>query len=225
MAPERRLPVLMAFCVEALERTTDDAIEIYDRALGGADRAAQRKREELERRARRDTQATIRRFIDLSSVVLQALRLIRQLAGDKRRWLPGFSPSAFIDAQWRAHRWSTPLAAGLIAARIASAPPTSCAPRCGRDAVGCQAVDGTPTPPACCCPTNAGTRQGRGSPHWSNCPPSDQNGSTPSPRSSAKRCASWPEPAGTRRPRRSFADGGLVVDIDQREDEGRLRER
>ena len=39
-----------------------------DRALGGADRAAQRKREELERRARRDTQATVRTFIDLSSV-------------------------------------------------------------------------------------------------------------------------------------------------------------
>ena len=171
--------MLMAFCVEALERTTDDAIEIYDRALGGADRAAQRKREELERRARRDTQTTIRRFIDLSSVVLQAhdsggdvlrlierrigierlredrdraqgivrptdtghldlliadggstgrkllaalieslelrptgvdedellaaLRLIRQLADDKRRWLPGFSPSAFIDNQWRPH--------------------------------------------------------------------------------------------------------------------------
>ncbi len=179
MAPERRFPVLMAFCVEALERTTDDAIEIYDRALGGADRAAQRKREELERRARRDTQATVRRFIDLSSVVLEAhdsggdmlrlierrigierlrsdrdraqgiarptdtgyldlliadggstgrkllaavieslelrpagvdedellaaIRLIRQLAGDKRRWLPGFSPSAFIDNQWRPH--------------------------------------------------------------------------------------------------------------------------
>jgi hypothetical protein len=46
MAPERRLPVLMAFCVEALERTTDDTIEIYDRALGATDRAAQRKREE-----------------------------------------------------------------------------------------------------------------------------------------------------------------------------------
>ena len=57
MTPERRLPVLMAFCGEAFERTTDDAIEIYDRALGGADRAAQRKREELERRASRDTQA------------------------------------------------------------------------------------------------------------------------------------------------------------------------
>lgn len=26
-----------------------------------------------------------------------------QLADDKRRWLPGFSPSAFIDAQWRPH--------------------------------------------------------------------------------------------------------------------------
>jgi len=179
MAPERRYPVLMAFCVEALERVTDDAIEVFDRALGAADRAAQRKREELERRGRRDTQTTVRRFIDLSGVVLEAhdsgtdvlrlierrigieqlradldrargivrptdsghldlliadsgaagrkllasmisslelraagvdedellaaLRLIGQLAEDKRRWLPGFSPSAFIDRQWRAH--------------------------------------------------------------------------------------------------------------------------
>ena len=171
--------MLMAFCAEALERTTDDAIEIYDRALGGADRAAQRKREELERRARRDTQAAVRTFIDLSGVILEAhdgggdvlrmierrigierlradrdraqgivrptdtghldlliadggsggrkllaavndslelraagrdedgllaaLRLVRQLVGDRRRWLPGFSPSAFIDKQWRPH--------------------------------------------------------------------------------------------------------------------------
>jgi hypothetical protein len=178
MAPDRRYPVLMAFCVEALARATDDALEVFDRALGAADRAAQRKREELERRGRRDIQTTVRRFIDLSQVVLEAhdsgidvlrlverrigieqlradldrargvarppqtghldtlindhgaagrkllasvidslelrvtgvdedellaaLRLIRQLAGDQRRWLPGFSPSAFIDAQWRA---------------------------------------------------------------------------------------------------------------------------
>jgi hypothetical protein len=157
----------------------DDAIEVYDRALGAADRAAQRKREELERRGRRNIQTTVRRFIDLSSVVLEAhdsgtdvlrlverrigierlredlgraqgiarpqptghldlliadggatgrkllasvigsvklrptgvdedellgaVRLVRQLADDKRRWLPGFSPSAFIDNQWRPH--------------------------------------------------------------------------------------------------------------------------
>lgn len=91
MAPERCYPVLMAFCVEALERTTDDAVEIYDRALGGADRAAQRRREELERRGRRDTQATIRRFIDLTSIVLEAydsggdaLRLIERRIGIDR---------------------------------------------------------------------------------------------------------------------------------------------
>ena len=35
--------------------------------------------------------------------LLAALRLIRQLAADKRRWLPGFSPSAFVDNQWRPH--------------------------------------------------------------------------------------------------------------------------
>jgi hypothetical protein len=35
--------------------------------------------------------------------LLAALRLVHQLAGDKRRWLPGFSPSAFIDKQWRPH--------------------------------------------------------------------------------------------------------------------------
>ena len=39
MAPERRYPVLMAFCVEALERATDDALEVFDRALGAADRS------------------------------------------------------------------------------------------------------------------------------------------------------------------------------------------
>ena len=178
LAPERRYPVLAAFCVEALERVTDDAIEVFDRALGAADRAAQRKRDELERRGRRDTQTTVRRFIDLSGVVLEAhdagidvmrlierrigieqlrqdldraqgirrpaetghidlliadhgaagrkllaaliaslelrrtggdddellaaLRFIAQLAEDKRRWLPGFSPSTFIDKPWRA---------------------------------------------------------------------------------------------------------------------------
>ncbi len=179
MTPERRYPILMAFCVEALERATDDALEVFDRALGAADRSAQRKREELDRRGRRDIQTTVRRFIDLSQIVLEAhdantdvlrlverrigierlredldraqgvvrpqdtghldlligdsgaagrkllagvigslelrpsgvdedqllagMRLIGQLVGDKRRWLPGFSPSAFIDKTWRPH--------------------------------------------------------------------------------------------------------------------------
>jgi hypothetical protein len=51
-------------------------------------RAAQRKREELERRGRRDTQTTIRPFIDLSGVVLEAhdswtdaMRLIERRIG------------------------------------------------------------------------------------------------------------------------------------------------
>jgi hypothetical protein len=71
-APERRYPVLVCFCAEALERATDDALEVYDRALGAADRAAQRKREELERRTRRDTQTTVRRFVDLTQVLFEA---------------------------------------------------------------------------------------------------------------------------------------------------------
>ncbi|MGC9221984.1 MAG: hypothetical protein ACP5H2_11655 [Solirubrobacteraceae bacterium] len=179
MAPERRYPVLMAFCAEALHRATDDAVEVFDRALGSAERVAQRKREKLERRGRRDIQTTVRRFIDLSQVVLEAhdsgtvvlrlverrigiaklredldrargvarpqdtghldilisdsgaagrkllasviaclefrssgvdedellagLRLIGRLVGDQRRWLPGFSPSGFIDKAWRLH--------------------------------------------------------------------------------------------------------------------------
>ncbi len=177
LGPERRYPVLMCFCAEALARVTDDALEVYDRALGAADRAAQRKREELDRRARRDTRTTVSRFVDLACVVIEAhdagtdalrlidrrigldrirqdldraqqinrpvdghldllieasgapgrkllaellnglefkatgqdadellaaLRLIAQLAGTSRRWLPGFSPSAFIDSPWRA---------------------------------------------------------------------------------------------------------------------------
>jgi hypothetical protein len=39
MASERRYPILIAFCVEALARVSDDAIEVFDRALGAADRA------------------------------------------------------------------------------------------------------------------------------------------------------------------------------------------
>jgi hypothetical protein len=35
--------------------------------------------------------------------LLAGLRMTRQLAGDKRRWLPGFSPSGFIDNAWRPH--------------------------------------------------------------------------------------------------------------------------
>jgi hypothetical protein len=35
--------------------------------------------------------------------LLAGLRIIGQLAGDKRRWLPGFSPSGFIDKAWRPH--------------------------------------------------------------------------------------------------------------------------
>jgi len=72
MASERRYPVLMCFCAEALERATNDALEVYDQALGGYDRTAQRKRDELDRRARRDTRATIGRFVDLATVVLDA---------------------------------------------------------------------------------------------------------------------------------------------------------
>jgi hypothetical protein len=89
MAPERRYPVLMAFCVEALERCTDDALEVFDRALGAAERAAQRKREELERRGRRDIQTTVRRFIDLSQVVLEGTTPVLTCSG----WLNGGSGS------------------------------------------------------------------------------------------------------------------------------------
>lgn len=81
----------MAFCAEALEGATDDALEVFDRSLGGADRAAQRKRQELERRICRDTQATVRRFVDLSRLVLEAhdartdvLRLIDRRIGLER---------------------------------------------------------------------------------------------------------------------------------------------
>ncbi len=66
MAPERRYPVLMAFCMEALERCTDGALEVFRPRARRCRRPAQRKREELERRGRRDIQTTVRRFIDLS---------------------------------------------------------------------------------------------------------------------------------------------------------------
>jgi hypothetical protein len=168
----------MCFCAEALKRATDDARDVFDRALGAADRAAQCKREELRRHHSRDTQRTVGRFVDLARIVLEAhdehvdvlrlvdrrigrerlredldraqritrpqgdghldllidgrrgrpeaarrgiasiefkrtgtdddellaaLRMIAELSGTARRWLPGFSPSAFIDQQWRPH--------------------------------------------------------------------------------------------------------------------------
>jgi hypothetical protein len=54
---------------------------------------AQRKREELERRARRDTQTTVRRFVDLAQVLFEArdanaevLRLVdRRIGLDRLR--------------------------------------------------------------------------------------------------------------------------------------------
>jgi hypothetical protein len=130
MAPERRYPVLIAFYVEALERTTDDAVEIYDRALGGADRVAQRKREELERRGRRDTQATIRRFIDLTNIVLEAhdsgggaLRLIERRIGMLR--LAASPPRRLAASPPRR------LTAARLGARLAAArpPPSRLAPQ------------------------------------------------------------------------------------------------
>jgi hypothetical protein len=173
---QRRYPALACFCSETLERPTDDAVEVFDRALGTADRRAQRKRDELRRRHSRDTQSTLRRFIDVTRLLLEAresntdvfglidrriglerlsqdlqlaerivrptadthldllitdddhsrkmlgelnaaltfhrtgqdddellraLRLIAELAGTNRRWLPGFSPNAVIDGRWR----------------------------------------------------------------------------------------------------------------------------
>ena len=44
--------------------------------------------------------------------LLGALRLIAELAGTNRRWLPGFSPSAFIDGRWR------PLVADVSRGRV-----------------------------------------------------------------------------------------------------------
>ena len=54
----RRYPVLACFCAEALAQATDDAIDVFDKALGAADRAAQRKNEDRRRSQGRDTQDT-----------------------------------------------------------------------------------------------------------------------------------------------------------------------
>ena len=235
---ERRYPVLMCFCAEALERATDDALEVFDRALGAADRAAQRKRDELEPPHRRDTQTTVRRFVDLTQracsrrttpaptcsrlidrrIGLERLRAgprpcradrppaptraprpadrrqrrpraascsasvhrarssssatgvdedellaaLRLIARARRQRIgggcPGFSPSAFIDAQWRDARRRRRRAAGSTAAPTSCAPPTSCARRCAPGGCGCRAAAGTPTPPATCCQTSSGSR-------------------------------------------------------------------
>jgi len=68
----RRYPVLVCFCAEVLAQATDDAIDVFDKALGAADRAAQRKHDDRRRSQGRDTQDTIKRFIELGRLVLQA---------------------------------------------------------------------------------------------------------------------------------------------------------
>ncbi len=177
MDPVRRYPVLACFCADMLERSTDDALEVFDRAIGRLDRGAQREQQDLRRRHGRQTEATVRRFIEIARIVLEAqeagsdplrlidrrvglkklkielqeaegivrppgedhldlvlnrgagergmlaelvaaltfhadtepdrevlaaLRLVGQLADSKQRWLPGFSPSGFLDRHWRA---------------------------------------------------------------------------------------------------------------------------
>lgn len=61
-----------AFCAEVLAQATDDTIDVFDKALGAADRAAQRKHEDRRRSQGRDTQDTIKRFIELGRLLLQA---------------------------------------------------------------------------------------------------------------------------------------------------------
>jgi hypothetical protein len=68
----RRYPVLVCFCAEVLAQATDDAIDVFDKALGAADRTAQRKHDDRRRSQGRDTQDTIKRFIELGRLVLQA---------------------------------------------------------------------------------------------------------------------------------------------------------
>jgi hypothetical protein len=62
----------VCFCAEMLERTTDDALEVFDRALGRLDRSAQREQQDLRRWHGRQTEATVRRFIEIARIVLEA---------------------------------------------------------------------------------------------------------------------------------------------------------
>ena len=298
MSPERRYPVLIAFCVEALERATDDALEVFDRVLGGADRAAQRKREELERRGRRDIQTTVRRFIDLSQIVLEAhdsgadvlrlierrigierlredldraqgvvrpqdtghldlligdhgaagrkllaavitslelrptgvdedellaaLRLIRQLADDKRRWLPGFSPSAFIDAHWRPH--VVDVGRGRLDRRayeLCAAYELRSALRAGRVWVPGQPPARRPLEPAAA-PGRLAADPGRVRPdgrathRWRRAPPTHSPASRPS-------CSSGSPASATPPPRRSSPMATSSSMPPSPTDEGRLR--
>ena len=67
---ERRYPILVAFLRQALEETTDEVIDLFDRCLARASARAERKLEEFRLASARTTDDAVRLFGQIGRIVL-----------------------------------------------------------------------------------------------------------------------------------------------------------
>lgn len=72
LAPTRRYPALLAFCVDSVAELTDEIVDLFDRALAGADARARRALDELRRSTARATNEQVRLFIEVGGILLDA---------------------------------------------------------------------------------------------------------------------------------------------------------
>lgn len=70
LAPSRRYPALLAFCADSVAELTDEIVDLFDRALAGADARARRARDELRQSLARATNEQVRLFIAVGRILL-----------------------------------------------------------------------------------------------------------------------------------------------------------
>ena len=76
---ERRYPILVAFLRQALEETTDEVIDLFDRCLARASARAERKLEEFRLANARTTDEVVRLFGQIGRIVLDPSVADRQV--------------------------------------------------------------------------------------------------------------------------------------------------
>ncbi len=76
---QRRYPILVAFLRQALEETTDEVIDLFDRCLARASARAERKLEEFRLATARTTDEVVRLFGQIGRIVLDPSIADRQV--------------------------------------------------------------------------------------------------------------------------------------------------
>ncbi len=70
LAAARRYPALLAFCADSVAELTDEIVDLFDRALAGADARARRALDELRQSSARATNEQVRLFIAVGRILL-----------------------------------------------------------------------------------------------------------------------------------------------------------